>query len=138
MAQPQSRREWPRNVEGLRQRARERAEATQRRAEEALALLVRDQRPITFRAVAAAAGVSSAWLYQHDAIKARIMHLRAQQAPRARVWVPPQERASDTSKDHLIRTLSERLKRLEAENRELRQQLEVAYGLVQAGAPAPA
>lgn len=129
---PQSRREWPRNVEGLRQRARERAQATQCRADEALALLVRDQRPITFRAVAAAAGVSSAWLYQHDAVKARIMHLRAQQAPRATVWVPPQERASDESKDNLIRTLTERLKRVEAENRELRQQMEVAYGLVQA------
>jgi hypothetical protein len=123
---------WPRNTDGLRQRAQERAAATKHRAEEAIALLVRDQRPITFRAVAQTAGVSSAWLYQHEEIKARIAHLRAQQGPRAKVWVPPQERASESSKDNVIRMLTERLKRLETESRELRKQLEVVYGLVHA------
>ena len=60
------------------------------------------------------------------------MYLRAQQGPRAKVWVPPQARASETSKDNLIRMLTARLKGVEAENRELRTQVEVAYGLVHA------
>jgi len=45
-------------------------------------------------------------------------------------WRPVrvQERRSDASKDAIIATLRDRVKRLEAENRELRAQLEVAYG----------
>lgn len=127
-----SKRDRPRNVDGLRRRARERAADTKRRADDTIALFLREQRPITFTAVAAAAGVSSAWLYQHQDIKERIMHLRAQQSPRAKAWVPPHERASDPSKDNVIKTLLERVKRVEADNRELRQQLEVAYGLIHA------
>src|SRR5581483_8425497 len=122
--------DWERNLDGLRQHARQRAADTGRRAEEAIELFLREQRPITFTALAEAAGVSSAWLYQHMDIKTRIMHLRAQQGPRAKVWMPPSERASDTSKDNVIRTLTDRVKRVEADNRELRQQLEVAYGLL--------
>jgi hypothetical protein len=41
---------------------------------------------------------------------------------------PALERRSEASKDAIIATLRERLKRVEAENRELRAQLEVAYG----------
>ena len=133
----QRRASWSRNTDGLRQRAQERAAATSRRAEEGIALLIRDLQPITFRAVAETAGVSTAWLYQHEDIKRRIAHLRAQQVPHVSVRIPVQEQASDASKDSVIKTLTERLKRLEAENRELRKQLEVAYGLVYGREQAP-
>jgi hypothetical protein len=126
------RRAWDRNVAGLRRTAREKAAATRRRAEEALALLVKEGRPITFTAVAAAAQVSTAWLYSDEDLKARIAHLRAQQAPRPTVQVPPHERASDASKDAVIAALRATVKEVRAENEELRKQLEVAYGLVQA------
>jgi len=46
------------------------------------------------------------------------------------VWVPPQERASDASKERIIAVLRERIKKQDAEIRDLRAQLEVAYGLV--------
>lgn len=127
--------DWPRNVDGLRQRAQERAAATKGRADAAITLLIQQQRPITFRAIAQTAGVSSAWLYQHAEMRDRIMHLRARQETRAHALVPARERASASSKDNLIKTLAERVKCLEAENRELHKQLEVAYGLVYANTP---
>ncbi len=125
---------WERDVSGLWRTAQEKAVGTQQRAEEAIDLLVAEGRPITFTAVAETAHVSTAWLYGNADIKARIAQLRAQQAPRPKVWVPPQERASDASKERIIAVLRERIKKQDAEIRELRAQLEVAYGLVH-GAP---
>lgn len=128
---------WTRNVEGLRATAQQRADATRSRVEETLQLLLREQRPINFKSVAEAAQVSTAWLYQHDDIKQRIEHLRGQQLPKPKAWIPPQTRASDASKDHLIRSLSERLKRVEAENEELRKALKAAWGYKLSGMPLP-
>jgi Family of unknown function (DUF6262) len=128
---------WTRNIEGLRATAQKRADAARNRVEEALQLLLREQRPINFKSVAETAQVSTAWLYQHDDIKQRIAHLRGQQSPKPKTWMPPQTRASDTSKDHVIRTLTERLKRVEAENEELRRALKVAWGYKLSGDPPP-
>jgi hypothetical protein len=120
-----------RNVTGLKASARQRAQATRQRAEEAITLLVREGRPVNFKTVGEAAHVSTAWLYQQQDLKERILHLRTQQHSRPNVVIPPRERASDASKDAMIAALRERVKRLEEENRELRRQIEVAYGLLQ-------
>ncbi len=117
-----------RNVAGLRATAREKADATRRRVEEALRLLVKEGRPVNFKTVAQAAPCSTAWLYQHDDVKRRILHLRAQQPPRAQVALPPRERASDASKDAVIAALRKANGQLREENATLRRQLEVAYG----------
>jgi hypothetical protein len=58
----------------------------------------------------------------------RILHLRAQYTPKPQVRVPLREQASDASKDTMIAALRKRAKEQEAEIRELRKQLEVAYG----------
>jgi len=115
-------------VAGLRATAREKADATRRRVEAALRLLVKEGRPVNFRTVAASAPCSTAWLYQHDDVKGRIMHLRAQQVPRAPVAIPPRERASDASKDAIIAALRQANKQLREENATLKRQLEVVYG----------
>jgi hypothetical protein len=62
--------------------------------------------------------------------KARIASLRGQQTFQARPWpcVPAKAWRSDASKDAIMTMPQERVKRLEAENRELRAQLEVGYG----------
>src|SRR5215468_10734697 len=87
------------NIEGLRKAAQQKAEATRDRAEAAIALLLKEQRPINFKAVAETAGVSTAWLYEHETIKERIIHLRAQQTPKPQVKIPHREQASSASKD---------------------------------------
>ena len=134
-----STKQWVRDTRGLRANAQRKAAITEQRAEAAIALLIQEQRPITFKAVAQTAGISTAWLYEHEAIKERIMHLRAQQAPKAQVKIPPREQASSASKDTMIAALRQRIQKLEQENRDLKQQVEVAYGLLhqQAGGKLP-
>ena len=84
--------QWRRNTEGLRTNAHKKAEQTQQRAESAMELLLREGRPINFKAVAETAGISTAWLYEHDTIKQRIIHLRSQQLPKAQVKLPPESK----------------------------------------------
>jgi hypothetical protein len=112
----------------LRSSARIKAEQTRRRAEEAITLLLREQRPINFKTVAQTAQISTAWLYAHEEIKVRIIHLRSQQAPSTRVKIPPREQASTASKDAMIGALQKRVREQADKIRELQQQLEVAYG----------
>jgi hypothetical protein len=125
-----STKQWARDTRGLRANAQRKAAITEHRAEAALALLIAEQRPITFKAVAETAGISTAWLYEHEAIKERIIHLRTQQTPKAQVKLPPREQASSASKDAMIAALRQRIQKLEQENRNLKRQVEVAYGLI--------
>lgn len=119
--------QWERNTLGLREAAQQKAEQTQRRAEEAIALLLKEHRPINFKAVSATARVSTAWLYAHEEIKLRILHLRDQQTPRTQVKIPPREQASSASKDAVIAALQLRVKAQAEEIKALKKQLEVAY-----------
>lgn len=115
------------NVEGLRRAAQQKAEMTRLRAEEAIALLLKQQRPVNFKTVAETARISTAWLYANEDIKMRIIHLRAQQTPAAQVKIPPREQASNASKDAMIAALQKRVHEQTEEILELRKQLEVAY-----------
>jgi hypothetical protein len=114
-----------RNVEGLRHSAQKRHQAALERLEEGIRRLNREGRPINFKTVSEAAGLSTAWLYQHPEVKERIEYLREQFSTRPKP--PPKTRTSDASKDAIIATLRQRVKRLEEENRELRKQVEAAY-----------
>jgi hypothetical protein len=60
----------------------------------------------------------------------RIMHLRLQQVPAVQIKIPRREQASSASKDTMIAALRQRIKKLEEENRALKQQVEVANGLL--------
>ena len=122
--------QWERNLDGLLASAKIKAERTKQRAEDAIALLLKEQRPVNFKAVAQTAHISTAWLYANEDIKMRIIHLRAQQVPKAQVKIPPKEQASNASKDAMIAALRKRVKEQEAQIRELKQQVEVAYGLL--------
>ena len=124
----QDTRKWTRNIQGLRNSAQNKAQHTRQRAEEAIAMLLQQHRPVNFKAVAETAGVSTAWLYAHPDIKMRIIHLREQQTPKIQVKIPIKEQASRASKDTMIAALRKRTKEQEAEIRELRRQLEVVYG----------
>jgi hypothetical protein len=85
-------RQWQRNTNGLRSHAQRRAAATAQRAETAISLLIKEQRPVNFTTLAQTAAISTAWLYGNAAIKERIMHLRAQQTHDvAPVKIPPKE-----------------------------------------------
>jgi hypothetical protein len=121
-----------RNVEGLRENAQQRHEETLARAEVAIARLYQADEPITFASVSRTASVSLSWLYKQPKIRERIQYLREQQIKQRDVQsllILPDE-TSDSSKDAIITALKEQVKQLRAENRELRKQLEVAYGQI--------
>jgi len=121
-------RRWDRNIAGLQKTAQAKAAATRQRAEKAIQLLLKEKRPINFKAVAETAHVSTAWLYGQEDIKQQILLLRTQQEPKPKIVIPLQERASDASKDALIALLRKRVKEQEEQIRELKKQVEVAYG----------
>lgn len=123
-------RSWERNTDGLRAHAQQKAVETACRAEAAIAHLLKEQRPVNFKTVAQTAGISTAWLYGHEVLKQRIMHLRMQQQPSVQVKIPPREQASSASKDAMIAALRQRIQKLEKENRDLKQQVEIANGLL--------
>lgn len=93
---------------------------------QAIAVLVKEGKRITFPAVAQAAGVSVAYLYKYDDLRERIDQLRKQQNQATQPSQP--QPASDKSKMVMINSLRERVKKLEMENSALRQQNEVIYG----------
>jgi hypothetical protein len=119
---------WKRNTDGLQRSAQQKAVVTKQRAEEAIALLLKEHRPVTFKGVAESARISTAWLYANEEIKDRIIHLRSLQAPKTQTVIPLSEQASNASKDTMIAALQKRVKEQAAEIRELKRQLEVAYG----------
>jgi len=122
--------QWTRNTDGLRANAHKKAESTAQRAEDAITLLIKEQRPINFKTVAETAGISTAWLYEHETIKERIMHLRIEPALKVQGKLPLREQASSASKDAMIAALRQRIQKLEKENGSLKRQVEVAYGLL--------
>jgi predicted DNA-binding transcriptional regulator AlpA len=132
-----STKQWTRNIDGLRANAQKKAQACAQRAEAAIALLIKEQRPINFKTVAQTAGISTAWLYEHDAIKQQIMYLRMQQVPKPQVKIPKSEQASNASQATMISALKIRVREQAAEIERLKQQVEVSYGLLhqQGGKP---
>lgn len=125
-----STKQWQRNIDGLRSHAQRKAAATEQRAEAAIALLIKEQRPINFKTVAQTAGISTAWLYEHDAIKQQIIHLRTQQVPKPQVKIPLKEQAGAAAQAAIIAALQKRVREQAAEIERLKKQVEVAYGLL--------
>jgi Family of unknown function (DUF6262) len=117
------------NSRHLRVAARRRSEQTRKRAIKALRRLDSDGTPITFDAVARAAGVSRSWLYAHADVRNEIERLRRLRQPGAAMpLVPNRQRASDASLLRRLEAATERIRRVEQDNRELRGALAAALG----------
>jgi len=109
--------------------ARRRAERTRQQALTALRRLDDTGTPITFEAVAREAGISRSWLYTQDDLKAEIGRLRERhQPPTATPRTPDRQRASSTSLLRRLQAATDRIARLEGDNRRLQQALAEALG----------
>ncbi len=117
-----------RNVGGLRDNAQRKRQEAFNKVEQGIQQLLKERQVINFNTVAQASGVSKAWLYKEPEIKARIEHLRVNHSKTKEI--PPKQKSSDASKDAIIKTLKERIKKVEAENRGLRDQHEAIYGCI--------
>jgi hypothetical protein len=115
-----------RNVDGLRKSAQLRHQQALERADEGIRRLLKEGRPVNFTSVADVAHVSTAWLYQQAELRERIEHARAHY--QASPLPSPKTRVSDASKEAMLAALRLRVRRVEEDNRELKQQIEVLYG----------
>jgi len=109
--------------------ARKRSSQTRRRAEAAIARITDTAAPVTFDSVAREAGVSRSWLYAQPDLRANIDRLRqrtpARTAPAA---LPVAQHASDTSLLRRLEAATDRIRRLELDNSDLKDTLEHALG----------
>lgn len=99
---------------------------TQEKVDEAIQRLIKAQKSINFNSVANESGVTKATLYNNEDIRQRIETLREQQS---QVPTPSQVKREmdDNNKDAIIASLKRKIKRLEEENKELREQVKVNY-----------
>ena len=114
-----------RNVEGLKRSARSRSAETMERATAAMRLMHSEEMEINFCSVAARAQVSTAWLYGTKALRAAIMKARHTSPSAAGENLQHRQRLSH---ERVVATLRLRIRTLEEVNRELKEQLEAAYG----------
>jgi Family of unknown function (DUF6262) len=109
--------------------ARRRAAATRKRAIAALRRMDKAGTPITVDAVAKEARVSRSWLYNQPDLRAEVERLRARRNPPAAGRpVPARQRASDASLLLRLESAAERIRRLDADNQQLREALALALG----------
>ncbi|MCM2534798.1 DUF6262 family protein [Neobacillus pocheonensis] len=103
--------------------------STYQKVDEAIQRLVRASETINFNSVASEAGVAKATLYNNKDLRDQIETLRQQQA---QAPSPKQikRQMDDNNKDALIASLQRRIKKLEGKNKQLREQLKVAYAEV--------
>lgn len=120
---------WQRNTAGITAYARSRKEQKRKGVEEAIAALLREQKPVNFNTVAKAATVSKAYLYSQLDLRERIEALRQQSVEQTiRNRATRSAGKTDASRDLVILAKDRRIKALEEENRKLQQQLKRALG----------
>lgn len=102
---------------------------TSQKVDKAIQRLVRANGPINFNSVASEAGVAKATLYNNRELRERIESQRQQQAEAP---TPKQikREIDENNKDAVIASLKRKIKRLEEEKKQLREQLKVAYAEV--------
>jgi len=118
---------WKRNTAGLTAHAQHRKEHKRKGVEDAIAMLLRDQKPVNFHTVAKTAQVSKAYLYGQQDLRERIEALRQQTMEQlVRERATRSTGKTDASRDLVILAKDRRIKELETENQRLQQQLKVA------------
>ncbi len=113
--------------EQLKRLHEQRRAKTEQRVDEAIKRLIKAQKAINFNSVANESGVTKATLYNNQEIKERIEGLRLQQS---KVPTPAQVKREmdDNNKDAIIASLKRKIKKLEEENKRLKEQVKINYG----------
>ena len=114
-----------RNMDGLKRSARSRSEDAMQRATTAILLMQSEEVELNFRSVAARAKVSTAWLYGTKSVRDKIVKIRNTSPVAAGENLQYRQRLSH---ERVVGTLRLRIRALEEINRELKEQLEAAYG----------
>ena len=115
-------------IDPLSEAAARRHELTRAKAVQALRELDRAGAPVTFAAVAQAAGISRSWLYTQPDISGQIRRLRTKADGAGSAAIPAGQRATDASLRARLTAALDRNKQLADENARLRRQLARALG----------
>jgi hypothetical protein len=118
----------PDNTAAIIAAAQRRRELTRAKAIRALRELDHAGTPVSFEAVARAAGVSRSWLYGQPDLRAEIQNLREATRRAPAPPVPARQRASDASLLTRLQASLEKNRKLAEENQRLRRQLAQALG----------
>lgn len=118
-----------RNTEGVKQHALKKSQEAVQKVDQAIQRFIKTKAKINFNQVAMVSGVSKAFLYNNQEIRNRIEGLRKQQEG----LNSPQtikRNMTDASKDSLIAAKNNRIKKLEEENKRLKDELLKLRGMV--------
>lgn len=107
---------------------RQRADHTRQRALTALRRLDVTGVPVTYQALAREAGVSRSWLYNQPDLRTEIDRIRARHQPSTPPSTPERQRATADSLLRRLQAATDRIRRLEADNQQLRDALARALG----------
>lgn len=108
---------------------KKRSEEAEERVMKAIRELKAAGEPVNFNTVHQKSGASKNYLYTNETIRKEIEKLRSEEAAKAGAWHKKYDRTS-RSKDVLIAAKDKRIAKLEAENRQLKQELELLRGLI--------
>lgn len=113
-------------IDHLKELHNKRKAMTQEKVDKAIKRLIKSQKAINFNSVANESGITKKTLYDNKNIRERIETLRYQQS---QVPTPSQVKRemNDNNKDAIIASLKRKIKRLEEENKELREQVKLNY-----------
>lgn len=118
-----------RNTEGVKKHTQMKSQEATQKVDKAIQHLIKTKAKINFNQVAMESGVSKAFLYNNQEIRNRIEGIRKQQeglnTPKA-----IKHNMTDASKDSLIAAKNNRIKKLEEENKRLKDELLILRGMV--------
>ncbi len=99
---------------------------THQKVEQAIERLMKVHKSINFNSVANESGITKSTLYNNKDIRKRIEEIRLNQS---KVPTPSQVKTEmdENNKDAIIASLKRRIKKLDEENKELREQLKISY-----------
>jgi predicted nuclease with TOPRIM domain len=116
-----------RNTEAVVAYAKRKKEETVEKVEQAIKQLIQQNEKINFNTVTKAAGVSKSYLYNQTELRDRIETLRQQQRE---VTSPKniKKNMNVENKDSLIQVFRERIRELEKENKQLKEEIKRVNG----------
>lgn len=116
-------------TEHLKELHSKRKAMTQEKVDKAIQRLIKAQKSINFNSVANESGITKKTLYDNKDIRERIETLRHQQS---QVPTPSQVKREmdDNNKDAVIASLKRKIKRLEEENKQLKEHVKINYASI--------
>lgn len=119
---------WKRNTDGLVKSAKRKREECFQRTEQAIKLLIKENKHINFNLVSQTAKVTLGWLYKQPELVERIRSLMKQQEKA--VELPQLQNIKSASQSQLCDNLKQRIREQDSEIKQLKKQLAVWGGLI--------